>query len=75
MSGRAGNSTAARSTSCWDRWAAHLCARKQLDNAVEISVLVDSLLSAGKTVVLIMPLLDIGFDLPQRWDRKPDPRG
>jgi peptidoglycan/LPS O-acetylase OafA/YrhL len=36
-------------------------------NAVEISVLVDSLLSAGKTVVLIMPLLDIGFDLPQRW--------
>ena len=36
-------------------------------NAVEISVLVDSLLSAGKTVVLIMPLLNIGFDLPQRW--------
>ena len=36
-------------------------------NAAEISVLVDSLLSAGKTVVLIMPLLDIGFDLPQRW--------
>ena len=34
---------------------------------LEISVLVDSLLSAGKTVVLIMPLLDIGFDLPQRW--------
>ena len=27
----------------------------------------DSLLSAGKTVVLIMPLLNIGFDLPQRW--------
>ena len=25
------------------------------------------LLSAGKTVVLIMPLLNIGFDLPQRW--------
>jgi peptidoglycan/LPS O-acetylase OafA/YrhL len=36
-------------------------------NALEISVLVDSLLSAGKTVVLIMPLLNIGFDLPQRW--------
>ena len=34
---------------------------------LEISVLVDSLLSAGKTVVLIMPLLNIGFDLPQRW--------
>ena len=27
----------------------------------------DRLLSAGKTVVLIMPLLHIGFDLPQRW--------
>ncbi len=36
-------------------------------NALEISVLVDSLLSAGKTVVLIMPLLNFGFDLPQRW--------
>jgi len=36
-------------------------------NALEISVLLDSLLSAGKTVVLIMPLLNIGFDLPQRW--------
>jgi peptidoglycan/LPS O-acetylase OafA/YrhL len=36
-------------------------------NATEISVLVDRLLSAGKSVVLIMPLLEIGFDLPQRW--------
>jgi hypothetical protein len=36
-------------------------------NATEISVLVDRLLVAGKTVVLIMPLLNIGFDLPQRW--------
>jgi hypothetical protein len=36
-------------------------------NALEISVLLDNLLSAGKTVVLIMPLLNIGFDLPQRW--------
>ncbi|MCA6117693.1 hypothetical protein J6524_22875 [Bradyrhizobium sp. WSM 1738] len=36
-------------------------------NAAEISVLVERLLSAGKTVVLIMPLLNIGFDLPQRW--------
>jgi peptidoglycan/LPS O-acetylase OafA/YrhL len=33
----------------------------------EVSVLVDKLLSAGKTVVFIMPLLHIGFDLPQRW--------
>jgi peptidoglycan/LPS O-acetylase OafA/YrhL len=36
-------------------------------NAVEISVLADRLLTAGKTVVLVMPLLNIGFDLPQRW--------
>jgi hypothetical protein len=36
-------------------------------NAVETSGLIDSLLSAGKTVVLIMPLLNVGFDLPQRW--------
>ena len=36
-------------------------------SASEVSVLVDRLLSAGKTVVFIMPLLDIGFDLPQRW--------
>jgi hypothetical protein len=35
--------------------------------ATEISVLIERLLSAGKTVVLIMPLLNIGFDLPQRW--------
>jgi len=36
-------------------------------NALEVSVLVDRLLSSGKTVVLIMPLLNIGFDPPQRW--------
>ena len=36
-------------------------------NAAEISALTDRLLAAGKTVVLIMPLLNIGFDLPQRW--------
>jgi peptidoglycan/LPS O-acetylase OafA/YrhL len=36
-------------------------------NAIEVSALVDRLLSSGKTVVLIMPLLNIGFDLPQRW--------
>lgn len=39
-------------------------------NAPEISSLVDRLLSSGKTVVLIMPLLNIGFDLPQRWIEK-----
>jgi peptidoglycan/LPS O-acetylase OafA/YrhL len=33
----------------------------------EISALAERLLSAGKTVIVIMPLLDIGFDLPQRW--------
>jgi peptidoglycan/LPS O-acetylase OafA/YrhL len=36
-------------------------------SALEVSVLVERLLSSGKTVILIMPLLDIGFDLPQRW--------
>jgi peptidoglycan/LPS O-acetylase OafA/YrhL len=36
-------------------------------NALEVSSLADRLLSSGKTVVLIMPLLNIGFDLPQRW--------
>jgi peptidoglycan/LPS O-acetylase OafA/YrhL len=36
-------------------------------NAAEISALADRLLSAGKTVVFVMPLLNIGFDLPQRW--------
>jgi peptidoglycan/LPS O-acetylase OafA/YrhL len=36
-------------------------------NGAEISALTDRLLAAGKTVVVIMPLLNIGFDLPQRW--------
>jgi peptidoglycan/LPS O-acetylase OafA/YrhL len=36
-------------------------------NAAEISAITDRLLAANKTVVLIMPLLNIGFDLPQRW--------
>jgi hypothetical protein len=36
-------------------------------SAAEISALAGRLLAAGKTVVLIMPLLEIGFDLPQRW--------
>ncbi|WP_249143460.1 acyltransferase family protein [Bradyrhizobium liaoningense] len=39
-------------------------------NALEASALADRLLSSGKTVVLIMPLLNIGFDLPQRWIEK-----
>ena len=37
------------------------------ESAAEISALAGRLLSAGKTVVLIMPLLHFGFDLPQRW--------
>jgi SGNH domain-containing protein len=36
-------------------------------NATEISALVDRLLGSGKTVILIKPLLSIGFDVPQRW--------
>ncbi|WP_426611354.1 acyltransferase family protein [Bradyrhizobium sp. McL0616] len=39
-------------------------------NALDVSSLADRLLSSGKTVVLIMPLLNIGFDLPQRWIEK-----
>ena len=68
MSRHAGNSTAARWISCWaERSRASSCSEATGTNAAEISVLVDRLLSAGKTVVLIMPLLNIGFDLPQRW--------
>ena len=33
----------------------------------EMSALADRLLASGKTVIVIMPLLDVGFDLPQRW--------
>jgi peptidoglycan/LPS O-acetylase OafA/YrhL len=36
-------------------------------DAREIVRLVDRLLAADKTIILIMPLLDIGFDVPQRW--------
>ncbi len=36
-------------------------------SALEASALVDELLSSGKTVVLIMPLLYMEFDVPQRW--------
>lgn len=36
-------------------------------NVTEIASLVERLLSSDKTVVLIMPLLQIGFDVPQRW--------
>ena len=39
-------------------------------NATEIANLVDRLLSSDKTVVLVMPLLEIGFDVPQRWIEK-----
>ncbi|WP_319796847.1 acyltransferase family protein [Nitrobacter sp.] len=33
----------------------------------DAAVVVDRLLDAGKTVILIKPLLNIGFDLPRRW--------
>jgi peptidoglycan/LPS O-acetylase OafA/YrhL len=36
-------------------------------NGREIAALVEKLLASGKTVILIMPLLHFGFDLPQRW--------
>ena len=36
-------------------------------SSAEVSDLVGRLLSSGKTVILIMPLLNIGFDVPQRW--------
>jgi len=36
-------------------------------DGLEVSALVEKLLASGKTVILIMPLLNIGFDLPQRW--------
>jgi len=36
-------------------------------SAAEISAITDKLLAASKTVVVIMPLLNFGFDLPQRW--------
>lgn len=35
--------------------------------ASELSPLVETLLSKGKIVVLVMPLLNIGFDVPQKW--------
>lgn len=35
--------------------------------AKEVAVLIGSLLSSGKTVVLILPSLHIGFDVTQRW--------
>jgi len=37
------------------------------DHGVEASSLADRLLAAGKTVVLILPLVDLVFDMPQRW--------
>ncbi|MGN6412007.1 MAG: acyltransferase family protein [Nitrobacter sp.] len=33
----------------------------------DAAVVIDRLLDAGKTVILIKPLLNIGFDLPRRW--------
>lgn len=36
-------------------------------NAKEVAGVVDRLLEADKIVILIMPLLNLGFDVPQRW--------
>jgi peptidoglycan/LPS O-acetylase OafA/YrhL len=36
-------------------------------DAAEISALVDRLLASDKIVILVMPLLNVGFDVPQRW--------
>jgi SGNH domain (fused to AT3 domains) len=36
-------------------------------DGLDVSALVEKLLASGKTVILIMPLLHFGFDLPQRW--------
>lgn len=36
-------------------------------DGLEVATLVERLLASGKTVILIMPLLNIGFDVPQRW--------
>ena len=35
--------------------------------AVEVFALVDRLLASGKIVILVTPLLNVGFDVPQRW--------
>jgi len=35
--------------------------------AKEAAVLIDNLLASGKTVVLILPSLQVGFDVAQRW--------
>ncbi|WP_439365493.1 acyltransferase family protein [Bradyrhizobium sp. DASA03005] len=37
------------------------------DSSDEIVSLAQKLLSSRKTVILILPLLNIGFDVPQRW--------
>jgi peptidoglycan/LPS O-acetylase OafA/YrhL len=36
-------------------------------DAAEVSALVDRLLASDKIVILITPLLNVGFDVPQRW--------
>lgn len=36
-------------------------------SATEALALVRQLLAAGKTVVLILPMLNLGFDVPERW--------
>jgi peptidoglycan/LPS O-acetylase OafA/YrhL len=36
-------------------------------DGAEVSALVDRLLGADKIVILVKPLLNVGFDVPQRW--------
>jgi SGNH domain (fused to AT3 domains) len=36
-------------------------------DAAEVSALVDRLLASDKIVILVTPLLNVGFDVPQRW--------
>ncbi len=37
------------------------------DDTIELSPLIDRLIKARKTVILIMPLVRVGFDVPQQW--------
>jgi hypothetical protein len=36
-------------------------------NAIELSTLIEKLLGEDKIVILILPLLNVGFDVPERW--------
>lgn len=41
-----------------------------VDSVAEAMALIRHLLASGKTVVLILPLLNPGFDVPERWMRE-----